>query len=179
MPTASQFLWYSYQSGGCGARRGADGNSAEWHLMANSKNESMEVWETRYPVEFLEYCLLADSGGRGRWRGGLGPAAHPRDRADAAIGHLRPPLHRRARGRRRRGRPPERLRDRARRRPAQLQEAFDLQSPSKFANLPFQAGDVFVTVNGGGGGLGQPEARAAEAVASDALAGYAGKQDAE
>ena len=38
------------QSGGCGARATKDGNSAEWHLMANCKNESMEVWEQRYPV---------------------------------------------------------------------------------------------------------------------------------
>src|SRR5205823_11947028 len=36
-----QFLWYSYQSGGCGAALGRDGNAAEWHLMGNSKNESM------------------------------------------------------------------------------------------------------------------------------------------
>ena len=64
-PDGSQFLWYSYQAGGCGARPWADGNSAEWHLMANSRNESMEVWETRYPVEFLSFRLIPDSGGAG------------------------------------------------------------------------------------------------------------------
>ena len=40
--------------------------------MANSKNESMEVWETRYPVEFVAYELVPDSGGAGEHRGGLG-----------------------------------------------------------------------------------------------------------
>src|SRR5439155_911364 len=42
------FLWYSYQSGGCGARPGKDGSSAEWHLMANSKNEPMEGVEAGF-----------------------------------------------------------------------------------------------------------------------------------
>src|SRR5437870_8635711 len=69
-----EFLWYIFESGGCGARASKDGNSAEWHLMANCKNESMEVWEQRYPVRFLGYELVKDSAGPGKWRGGLGVA---------------------------------------------------------------------------------------------------------
>jgi N-methylhydantoinase B/oxoprolinase/acetone carboxylase alpha subunit len=176
-----QFLWYSYQSGGCGPRCGADGNSAEWHLMANSKNESMEVWETRYPVEFLEYCLLADSGGRGAWRGGLGTRRRMRVTASTRLSGISDHHFTGAHGVDG-GEPglPNGFaieRDGVRR---TLQEAFDLPSPSKFANLPFQAGDVFVTVNGGGGGLGRSEERTPAALASDAREGYTGdNEDAE
>src|SRR5207302_1598258 len=66
------YLWYNFESGGCGARPGLDGNSAEHHLMGNSKNESAEVWEARYPVRVLSYRLVDDSAGAGRWRGGMG-----------------------------------------------------------------------------------------------------------
>ena len=67
-----EFLWYIYMAGGCGAHRTCDGSSAEWHVMSNCKSESMETWEVRYPVEFLSYRLLPDSGGAGATRGGLG-----------------------------------------------------------------------------------------------------------
>src|SRR5581483_7862673 len=80
-----QFLWYVFESGGCGARHGHDGNSAEWHLMGNSKNESMELWEVRYPVELLGYRLVEDSGGAGRWRGGLGTERRIRLRRGARL----------------------------------------------------------------------------------------------
>ena len=44
--------------------------------MANCKNESMEVWEQRYPLRFHRYELVDDSGGPGTWRGGLGTTRH-------------------------------------------------------------------------------------------------------
>jgi N-methylhydantoinase B len=168
-----QFLWYSYQSGGCGARHGADGNSAEWHLMANSKNESMELWETRYPVEFVEYRLVPDSGGRGRWRGGLGTERRMRVLAHTRLSgisdHHRTGAHGIDGGGEGLPNAFALERDGTRR---TLQEVFDLPSPSKFANLPLLPGDVFVTVNGGGGAVGAAGDRPAEKLAEDERAGY-------
>ncbi len=141
-----------------------------WHLMANSRNESMEVWETRYPVEFLAYRLVHDSGGPGRWRGGLGTER----RMGRVPTRLRDLGHhgsaRSAGGRA--ARASERLRARARRRATDGAGALRPASPSKFANLPLQAGDVFVSIQGGGGGFGDPRERAREDVAADVRAGY-------
>lgn len=171
------FLWYSYQSGGCGAISGRDGNAAEWHLMANSKNESMEVWETRYPVEFLEYRLVPDSGGLGEWRGGLGTerrlrvtkptrlsgiSDHHKIGASGVVGGSD-------------GLPNGFFieRDGVRR---SLGEVYELASPSKFSNLVLRAGDVFVSVQGGGGGYGDPRARSNRAVEEDIKEGYVTKE---
>jgi N-methylhydantoinase B/oxoprolinase/acetone carboxylase alpha subunit len=168
-----QFLWYSYQSGGCGALHGKDGNSAEWHLMANSKNESMEVWESRYPVEFLSYRLIEDSGGAGRWRGGLGTERRIRLLADTRLSAISDHHRVGAQGLAGGG---DGLpngfaveREGSRR---SFQEIFGLPSPSKFSNLPLGAGDVFISVQGGGGGYGNPRERSSESIGRDVREGY-------
>src|SRR5258705_8238064 len=40
--------------------------------MHNNANIPMEMIESDMPVTFLGYGLLTDTGGPGRWRGGLG-----------------------------------------------------------------------------------------------------------
>jgi N-methylhydantoinase B/oxoprolinase/acetone carboxylase alpha subunit len=167
------FLWYSYQSGGCGARPDKDGNAAEWHLMANSKNESMEVWESRYPVEFLSYRLVPDSGGAGKRRGGLGTERRlrvtaPTRLSGTADGHTHGP--RGADG----GEPgmPNRFLIEREGDERPIEEVFDLPSRSKFSNLRLEPGDVFVSRQGGGGGFGDPRERDPEAVRADVRAGY-------
>ncbi len=166
-------LWYSYQSGGCGARPDRDGNSAEWHLMGNSKNESMEVWETRYPVEFLGYGLIPDSGGRGRWRGGLGTERQIRvlepTRISAIADHHRIGAVGRESGES--GLPNGFVieRDGERR---SVEDFAGLASPSKFANVQLAAGDVLISIQGGGGGFGDPAKRPGELHDEDLRLGY-------
>lgn len=168
-----EFLWYSYQSGGTGAWKGGDGNNGEWHLMANSKNESMEAWESRYPLRFLEYSLVTDSGGPGRWRGGLGTRRRLLLEADTRLSGIADHHRIGARGKDggSTGQPNafaiERDGD-----TADLQEWFGLSSPSKFSNLAGKAGDVFVSTQGGGGGVGAPHDRPQEAIEADVLDGY-------
>ena len=62
-----EFVLYHFGPGGCGARAGSDGNAAFWHPMTSCRNESMEVWERRFPVRFSRFGLLPDSGGPGRF----------------------------------------------------------------------------------------------------------------
>jgi N-methylhydantoinase B len=178
-PDGSQFLWYSYQAGGCGARPWADGNSAEWHLMANSRNESMEVWETRYPVQFLSFGLIPDSGGPGRHRGGLGTERRVRITEPTRLSGISDHHRIGAAGLQGGGAGlPNGFaieRD-GKRQP--LDEAFGLASPSKFANLPVHAGDVFVSIQGGGGGFGDPHERERERVEADLEAGYVSPEQA-
>ncbi len=54
--------------GGMPHRDGTNGSGAD---SAYLKNTPIEVNEAEVPVQFLHYGLLPDSGGAGRWRGGL------------------------------------------------------------------------------------------------------------
>lgn len=54
--------------GGMPHRDGTNGSGAD---AAYLKNTPIEITETEVPIEFLRYGLARDSGGSGRWRGGL------------------------------------------------------------------------------------------------------------
>lgn len=54
--------------GGMPHRDGTNGSGAD---AAYLKNTPIEITETEVPVEFVRYGLAQDSGGAGRWRGGL------------------------------------------------------------------------------------------------------------
>ncbi len=66
--------WAFYETVACGqgARPGMDGVDRVHTNMTNTLNTPIEVMEAEYPVLFLKYELRSDSGGPGRWRGGLG-----------------------------------------------------------------------------------------------------------
>ena len=54
--------------GGMPHRDGTNGSGAD---AAYLKNTPIEITETETPVEFVKYALAQDTGGAGRWRGGL------------------------------------------------------------------------------------------------------------
>ena len=54
--------------GGMPHRDGTNGSGAD---AAYLKNTPIEITETEVPIEFVRYGLARDSGGAGRWRGGL------------------------------------------------------------------------------------------------------------
>lgn len=58
--------------GGSGGRPGKDGLSAVQVHMANVSNFPLEVAEVEYPMRYLRHVLRPDTGGAGRFRGGLG-----------------------------------------------------------------------------------------------------------
>ena len=62
---------HQHAFGGMGGRPGADGLGAI-SFPYNVRNVSVEWSETETPVLFLRRELITDSGGAGRWRGGLG-----------------------------------------------------------------------------------------------------------
>lgn len=57
--------------GGMPHRDGTNGSGAD---SAYLRNTPIEINEAEVPIEFLHYGLLPDSGGPGRWRGGLATA---------------------------------------------------------------------------------------------------------
>ena len=57
---------------GFGARPNKDGINAIASGISNTMNTPIEILEMSFPVRVDEYVLVTDSGGAGRFRGGLG-----------------------------------------------------------------------------------------------------------
>ena len=70
----SQQGYVSYESlkGGFGARPSKDGINALSAGIANTMNTPIEILEMSFPFRVERYELVTDSGGAGRFRGGLG-----------------------------------------------------------------------------------------------------------
>jgi N-methylhydantoinase B len=63
---------YELPAGAIGARHDKDGVSASKAHVANGTLTPIEVVESEFPVELDRFELVTDSGGPGRYRGGLG-----------------------------------------------------------------------------------------------------------
>jgi N-methylhydantoinase B len=70
-PDDRRFTLLSFLSGGTGARSGLDGLSST-AFPSGVAGIPTEVFENRCPLVMLEREFRPDSGGAGRWRGGLG-----------------------------------------------------------------------------------------------------------
>jgi N-methylhydantoinase B len=70
----SQQRYVSYESvkGGFGARPIKDGINAVASTVSNMMNTPIEILEMSFPLRVEEYALVPDSGGAGKYRGGLG-----------------------------------------------------------------------------------------------------------
>jgi len=66
------FVHYEIFSGGTGARSGKDGVSATAFHLSNCKTAPIEIIESEFPTRVERFEMIADSGGAGRWRGGMG-----------------------------------------------------------------------------------------------------------
>ena len=65
-------VYFDLLGGGMGARRNKDGIDGTDVHIANCKNVPIEAAELEHPILFKNYALIADSGGPGLFRGGLG-----------------------------------------------------------------------------------------------------------
>jgi N-methylhydantoinase B len=84
--------WMSFHEiyvGGGGARPNGDGVSAQDDLALNILNTPVEAMETEFPVRIDRYGLLSDSGGAGKFRGGLGAVRDWHNLADEMVCNLR------------------------------------------------------------------------------------------
>ena len=73
--TGRRFIWHLFHARpGGGASSGGDGYSSigEWHSVGGLKFGSVEFAEVRFPLLFRSHEFRPDSGGEGRYRGGLG-----------------------------------------------------------------------------------------------------------
>ncbi|WP_435077586.1 hydantoinase B/oxoprolinase family protein [Halococcus sp. AFM35] len=70
--TGEEFSYYETIGGGFGARPEKDGMDGVQVGMTNTLNTPVEALEAAYPLSVERYALRPDSGGAGRYRGGLG-----------------------------------------------------------------------------------------------------------
>ena len=71
--TGEDFVVGEATAVGWGAYQGGDGTNGLINYGGGDlKNIPVEVMESRYPIRVHQYSVWPDSGGRGRWRGGLG-----------------------------------------------------------------------------------------------------------
>ncbi|MFC2067443.1 hydantoinase B/oxoprolinase family protein [Chloroflexota bacterium] len=69
--TGKRFSYIEIQGGGCGARPDKDGADGQDIHMARFLNTPVEAAEMEHPVTIERYEFIQNSGGAGRWRGGV------------------------------------------------------------------------------------------------------------
>ncbi len=165
------FIFYEYPAGGTGAFDGGDGSNTvrTWTESDMTTLQPIEAIEQLYPVRVEATALREDSGGPGRWRGGLGltravrilaPATRLSVLAERAV---LPPFGVCGGGAgatnrfwlRRDGRAIA---------PSPL--------PGKVSAFPVETGDVLMMESSGGGGFGDALERDPAAVVADLAEGY-------
>jgi N-methylhydantoinase B len=164
--TGKGYVQYEIVGGGAGGRAGKDGASGTNVNQSNAKIAPVEIIESEFPTRVLRFELIRDSGGPGEFRGGLGICREYLNLAEARFSirsakHIIP-----AQGLG--GGEPGRTGD-IRINPG---TAGEKRLPTRYADYPLQAGDVFRLETPGGGGFGDPLARDPEAVLADVREGY-------
>lgn len=70
--TKQHYLYFETLGGGFGGRADRDGKDGVQVHITNTSNLPIEAIETEYPLRVESYGFVEDSGGAGRYRGGLG-----------------------------------------------------------------------------------------------------------
>src|SRR5215813_9381123 len=70
--SGAPYVYLETLGGGMGGRSDGDGKDGVQVHITNTSNLPVEAIELEYPLRVEEYALVADSGGAGRFRGGLG-----------------------------------------------------------------------------------------------------------
>jgi N-methylhydantoinase B len=163
--TRRSFIWHMFHArGGGGASAAGDGwpTAGEGQAAGGIKFGSVEVTEVRFPLFLRRHEFRPDSGGTGRYRGGVGSVlemrveiAEPASANTAGDGVRHAPyglfggadglLHR------------YRLRS----------HGSDRVLRTKEVGIPVAPGDVFFVESAGGGGYGDPRGRSADVHAAD------------
>ncbi|HZP36304.1 MAG TPA: hydantoinase B/oxoprolinase family protein [Methylomirabilota bacterium] len=172
------FIFYEYPAGGTGAFDGGDGSNAvrTWTESDMTTLQPIEAVEQLYPIRIERTALREDSGGPGRWRGGLGLTREVRVLAPAsrlsvlAEKAVLPPFGvcGGAAG------ATNRFWVRRGARPIQPSPL-----PGKVGGFPIEVGDVVLMESSGGGGFGDPLERDPALVAADLAEGYVTPEGAE
>ena len=167
------YVQYEILGGGGGARATKDGASGTSVNQSNAKIASIEIIESEFPTRVTKFELIEDSGGAGKFRGGLGIRREYLNLKEARFSirsskHVIAPKGASGGGDARTG-------DII----VNPGAANEKRLPSRYADYPLKEGDVFRLDTPGGGGFGNPRARAPQAVLADVREGYVSPEHAE
>ena len=167
------YVQYEIIAGGAGARATKDGGSGITVNQSNATIAPVEIIESEFPTRVTRFELIADSGGAGEWRGGLGIRREYLNLADArfSIRSMRHVIAPNGCAGGMSGRPGD----------ISINPETDAAKrlPTRYADYPLRAGDVFRLDTPGGGGHGDPLARDPERVLADVLEGAVSRSAAE
>ena len=161
------FVHYEIFSGGTGARSGKDGVSATAFHLSNCKTAPIEIIESEFPARVERFEMIADSGGAGEWRGGLGFVREYRILADEVRFSMRTDKHLiepfgSASG----------LPGRKGACVVNPESKDERRLPSRFGDYRLGRHDIVRLERPGGGGLGNPLRRPLDKVLEDVRQGY-------
>jgi N-methylhydantoinase B len=161
------FVEYEFLCSGWGGVVGFDGLTATSGYLGNTRTAPIEVIETEFPTRIERFELVRDSGGPGKFRGGLAARRIWRVLGDDEQLTLRGGRHVCAAFGRDGGKPGglgsctlNAGTPRAR------------SLPSFFSGVPLRRDDTITLESAGGGGLGDPRERPFERVVDDVIDGY-------
>jgi len=171
--TGKSYVQYEIIAGGAGARASRDGASGITVNQSNAMIAPIEIIESEFPTRLLRFELIRDSGGAGRFPGGLGIVREYLNLADArfsirSMKHLIPPNGCAGGGT---GRPGDIWIN------PDTPQAKRL--PTRYADYPLRQGDVFRLDTPGGGGHGDALAREPQRVLEDLREGNVSPEAAE
>ncbi len=164
--TGKGYVQYEILGGGAGARSTKDGASGTSVNQSNAKIAPIEILESEFPTRLQRFELIADSGGAGQFRGGLGIRREYINLEDARFSirstkHVIAPNGAAGGGT---GATGDILINPGR--------ADEKRLPTRYADYPLKAEDNFRLLTPGGGGLGNPYARDVKRVLQDVVEGY-------
>ncbi len=181
--TNNFYAHYHFEASGWGGRYSSDGNSAQNHIHGNCRVTPIEIFETLFPFQVNSYELNQDSGGPGKYRGGLSTKRvlrvmapeitistmmdHVKEGAWGSFGGLSGGLA------------GIWIKKKGTDKYLTFSEAFGKVSPSKFSNVVIHNGDMIRIDSAGGGGYGPPDERESELVLIDVKQGYVSLKAAE
>jgi N-methylhydantoinase B len=161
------YVHYEIFSGGTGARWGKDGVSATAFHLSNCKTAPIEIIESEFPARVERFEMICDSGGAGRWRGGLGFARDYRILASDVRFSMRTDKHAIA--------PWGDAGGSEGRLGACIVNpggASERRLPSRFGDYRLGENDLVRVERPGGAGLGKPRERPIDKVLEDVRQGY-------
>ena len=161
------YVHYEIFSGGTGARTGKDGVSATAFHLSNCKTAPIEIIESEFPARVERFEMIADSGGAGEWRGGLGFVRDYRILADEVRFSMRTDKHAIAPFGSDNGLPGGKGAC-----VVNLESKDAKHLPSRFGDHRLERNDTIRVERPGGGGLGNPFKRPVDKVVEDVRQGY-------
>jgi N-methylhydantoinase B len=174
--TGEYYTNYHFEGCGWGGTAAHDGNSVMCPVNGNCRNTPVEVFETKYPFLTLEYAMRKDSGGVGKYRGGLGSARRlrvmaPEITVSALLDRTRTQAWGLFGGA---GGASAKLLVKKKSESAftTFDKAFGTASATKFTRIVLKEGDEVIIQSPGGGGYEPAGERSAEEIENDLRQGY-------